>query len=96
VLQRPGEIADQAKWTVHKDPKFPNDKMLMGYPGNSKLDSGFSFSFQLSPPDEPSAVDRLAAEVDPEIAERVEKIDKEREEWADRWKKNEIKVEKLG
>jgi hypothetical protein len=60
--------------TVHEDPTYPNDKMLMGYKGGSFLDAGFIFDSYVDP--EPSAIDRLAALADDEIREWVEAWDK--------------------
>lgn len=31
------------KWTLYKDPQFPSNQLLMGYKGNSYMDSGFFF-----------------------------------------------------
>jgi hypothetical protein len=54
-----------------------NKKILRGKPGPLQ----FSAPLPLSAPPEPSAVDRLAAKVDPKVAERVAFQELAREIW---------------
>lgn len=62
------------KIKVYTDPTFPNDKILLGYKGNSQLDSGYIMA-DYEPLPVPTVIERLAGVVDPEIQDRVDKMD---------------------
>lgn len=66
------------KFKVYVDPTFPVDKILVGHKGDSFLDAGYVVTGQnmlWRPPPSPTVVERLAGVHDPEIQERVEKMD---------------------
>jgi hypothetical protein len=59
------------KFTIYTDPTYPNDKMLMGYQGDSQLDSGMVFADYEDLP-VPTVIERLAGVADEEIQDRVD------------------------
>jgi len=68
---------------VYVDPTFKKNDILMGFKGNSHLDTGYimsEFASELLPP-EPSVVDRLAGVVDEGIQERIDEVDKRRQRY---------------
>ena len=67
------------KFVVHKDPTFPNGRMLMGYQGRSMIDTGIYAPYvDYESVLEPSAVERLGGLVDPELQEEIEARDEAR------------------
>jgi len=64
------------KFVVHKDPTFPNGKMLMGYQGKSMIDTGvFAPYIDYESVLEPSAVERLGGLADPELQADIDRRD---------------------
>ena len=62
------------KFVVYKDPEFDTNKLLMGYRGDSQLDSGMVFADYEDLP-VPTVIERLAGVADEEIQDRVDKMD---------------------